>query len=349
MTSEQIKAVVAEHSAILGSLVPLRDTDSQRKQEKIVWKAQAKRALQHICHCLGLLLKDEAFSLKIAEELQTAVRNAWDSLSDARDRISEEVEENARVYLSTIGSSHKIPVEGQEGNESGIVRALDRLRIGGSSVGRRTIVVFDEAGCIPCYELLGLSRIGRNIEALVCVGDKHQLSPYDPQANFSPKRGTRFTTATSDDSKIKSLLDVRALSQDADTKVKLTTQYRVPRDIANLLNDRIYKGNYKTALECGVPMKGFHFIDVPEESRYGRENEKYVNKREIARCIELVQARIREGFDSLMVLTPVSPRRRIPRSTCTDCSKVLALKITTSTRSSSARCSSSSRDSVSKK
>jgi hypothetical protein len=45
---------------------------------------------------------------------------------------------------------------------------------------KKTVVIFDEAGCIPMYEFLGLSRLGRLIVCLVCVGDKNQLPPYHP-------------------------------------------------------------------------------------------------------------------------------------------------------------------------
>jgi hypothetical protein len=48
----------------------------------------------------------------------------------------------------------------------------------------QTIVVFDEAGCIPSYELLGLSMLGHSISSLVCVGDK-KLPPYDRSSTAS--------------------------------------------------------------------------------------------------------------------------------------------------------------------
>lgn len=84
----------------------------------------------------------------------------------------------------------------------------------------------------------------------------------------------------------------------------LTTQYRVPRNIASLLNARIYLGTYKTAPECNAPLRGFHFVDVPE-SRH-RSGKKYINVDEIEYCLELVRQFKREGKKHIMILTPVS-------------------------------------------
>ena len=96
------------------------------------------------------------------------------------------------------------------------------------------------------------------------------------------------------------MLDVIAIE-----KVKLTTQYRVPHDIANLLNDRIYRGDYKTAPTCKAPLKGFQFVDVPEEANRAG-GEQYVNNREIRECIRILEKLHRDGSTSVMVLTPVS-------------------------------------------
>ncbi len=164
------------------------------------------------------------------------------------------------------------------------------------------------------YEFLGLSRLGRIIVCLVCVGDKNQLPPYDPGCSRTivrhikgSKQGGRHKTfrPTVSAETIKSLLDASQLTLDG--KIKLTTQYRVPRDIANLLDARIYKGDYVTPLSCKVPLNGFHFVHVTVCKR----RKKYVNENEIRLCLDLAENSLREGSDSIMVLTPVSLRKRL--------------------------------------
>jgi superfamily I DNA and/or RNA helicase len=102
---------------------------------------------------------------------------------------------------------------------------------------------------------------------------------------------------------ISSLLDVSGLTNDNEGKILLTTQYRVPRDIANILNSRIYHGVYNTAPTCQAPLHGFRFVDVRRNRSYD-QNQKYVNKDEVRYCIELVR-QSRKEYQSFMILTPV--------------------------------------------
>lgn len=95
------------------------------------------------------------------------------------------MKQEARVLMSTIGSFHKLKTVDEVDN-GGLTDVFNRMSIDSSRTTiekKPTIVVFDEAGCIPCFELLGLTRLGRNIEALICVGDKHQLAPYSPEGD----------------------------------------------------------------------------------------------------------------------------------------------------------------------
>jgi superfamily I DNA and/or RNA helicase len=89
-----------------------------------------------------------------------------------------------------------------------------------------------------------------------------------------------------------------------DAKIKLTMQYRVPHDIADLLNDRIYMCDYCTSPDCKAPEKGFHFIHVATPSY--RTVTKYVNEDEIEYIVELVRQHKCKGYASIMILTPVS-------------------------------------------
>jgi hypothetical protein len=301
LNESDVDAVVVTHESLLGGLLPVRDKNTQRLHIWSSYKKQVRAALIQISACLKKLLDSDIFSLTKAEEAHFALRQAEENLHAADERVRGELATGARVLLSTIGSSHKLPVEGDDDDHLGLSDASGRMN-------KKTIVIFDEAGCIPSYELLGLSRLGRLIEGLVCVGDKHQLPPYDPNStkSISRKKGSKYTKKRKPtfqpDSSVESLLDVSKLTPEYG-RIKLTSQYRVPRDIAALLNSRIYKGDYKTAERCRVPMKGFHFVDVPGDKR---KDEKYVNRKEIECCVRLVRESAIDGFDSIMVLTPVS-------------------------------------------
>jgi hypothetical protein len=319
--------VVLEHASLLKHLIPFNSTSPDEKrpsfldfihtlpfkskfpEDKRQWSKRreiVRDALVVVSSCFSSLLSRSEFSQERATEEQNAARKAEESLRAAETRISEELAREGRVLLCTIGSSHKLPLARKEDDDVDAdlpTAAFGRLSL---ATDRSTIVVFDEAGCIPDYEFLGLSRLGRDIKALVCVGDKHQLPPFSATSNrtSTPRgggggfRGRR--QASFSEPKVMSLLDVSAVE-----KVKLTTQYRVPHDIANLLNDRIYRGDYKTAPTCKAPLKGFKFIDIPgEANRFG--GKQYVNDREIQECIRILGDLRRDGITSIMVLTPVS-------------------------------------------
>lgn len=314
-TEEELTGVVVDNSSVLGRLVPFSNNGNEKKKSTVStlpWsqrRVQALRALKSIKNCLEKVLRHD-FSVEKAKESTMALKQAEEDHNWALERIRREIVEDARVVMGTIGSSHKFPVpDDQETNDDddNIERALVRLNINqGAASGKETIVVFDEAGCIPAYELLGISRLKRNVKSLICVGDKHQLPPYAPDT-MSDKRnffGRRAANSPSKNvSKVDSLLDVSRLEEDGDRggKIRLTTQYRVPSDIANVLNERIYKGNYRTAINSKVPNHGFRFIHV--DCCY--DSRKYENDNEVQKTVELVKCFARP-VESLMVLTPVS-------------------------------------------
>lgn len=311
-----IKKLVLDHSSVLSHLIPIDDEQPFKLREKRVVSA-----LQLIERTFGKLLEDPAFSLKAAEAAELASRQAEEDLKMTTTRIQEEMPKKARVILCTIGSSHKIPgsVDEEDQGRRSLLREFGRLSISTSENVKQTVVIFDEAGCIPFYEFLGLVRLGRSIKALVCVGDKNQLPPYNAGSSRRRERnhrggfGGRGVSQNSET--VDSLLDVSGQTVDNDGKVLLKSQYRVPRDIANLLNARIYSGNYLTPISCSVPSRGFHFVDVPE-NKY-RRDAKYVNSDEVDYCLELVQESRMEGFESIMILTPVSSTGLCPSTVLT--------------------------------
>ncbi|GKY95983.1 hypothetical protein MPSEU_000558800 [Mayamaea pseudoterrestris] len=296
---------------IVGNLIPIRDQNAKkvRPWEKV--RQEVRSATDQISLCLETVLKDPLFSFEEVERMQFDVRQGEDNLKAATDRVAKELFESARVFLCTIGSSHKLPTTTLEDEADATIDASDIATI---PFGRPTIVIFDEAGCIPCYELLGLTRLGRDIRGILCVGDKHQLGPYNP-GNFTQVggRSQRTRRVQDRDKTIPSLLDVSAMDAKSSNKVNLTEQYRLPRDIASLLNARVYKGNFRTAVQFNAPLRGFHFVSVDSPLR-GREN-KYVNQMEINRCIEIINLSIEEGHTSFMVLTPYKHQQRLLQHT----------------------------------
>jgi hypothetical protein len=321
VNEEDVENLVVDHSTILSKVIPIREEQMKMRHR---WNEERtiRLCLKDIYSNLSRILSEELFNEGTAREMQTRERQATETCRSTEERLRVQLPRVARLHMSTIGSSHKLPVPGDDEKDD-LVDAMGGLNIDDDAVGRGeahdTVVVFDESGCIPAYELLGLSRLGRNVEGMLLVGDKKQLSPYDPSQvqRAAPGASTRNTrgfsrrnsgfsrqASLSNPEKIKSLLDVSALTVD-DAKIKLTMQYRVPRDIADLLNDRVYMGDYDTSPECKAPEKGLHFIHVETPSY--RAATKYVNEDEIEHVVELVRQYTRKGCDSIMILTPVSP------------------------------------------
>jgi len=284
-----------DHSSVLGGIFPVGTSEEKTIHSWAEFKKdyRIRQVLSWLAVSFKKLLATDIFSLEKAEAAQSSTRQAESDLIAPKARIETEMLSQPRVLMSTIGSSHKVPVKADA--IENMREDLDTLDLNGEYQRKRTVVIFDEAGCIPIYEFLGLSRLGRAVDCLVCVGDKNQLPPYDPTTG-------KGRPASSEG--MKSLLDASGLSIDCG-KIKLTTQYRVPMDIASLLNDRIYKGDYKTAPECGAPLQGFHLINVPA-SGYDK---KYENKNESEECFRLVQNFI--GVGSIMVLTPYKKQQRL--------------------------------------
>jgi hypothetical protein len=101
------------------------------------------------------------------------------------------------------------------------VERCDSLALDGDDQG--TIAIFDETGCIPSFEMLGLSRLGCSIDVLLVVGDIHQHAPYNPDETGKPQ-SKRSRAKKHKERKFKNLNNI--LDESNVTVVKLTTQYR---------------------------------------------------------------------------------------------------------------------------
>ena len=326
ITEEDVKDVVGRNSAILDRLFAIPRTDEARfgTTENRSWnRLEVANRVRYIINRFETLLKDPLFAEdEKARNLELQWRKAQDNLRVVETRVRVELTSCARLKMSTIGSSHKLfnasEDSNDESNENDCLFYRDALvAIEEDRPKPGTIVTFDESGCIPSFELLGLTRLECEIDAILVVGDKHQLPPYDPGSNsFTPRRvGTKFAFRTPirqprSEEKLRSLLDVSDVSA-----IALTTQYRVPRDIADILNARIYNNKYCTPREAGVVDRGLVFRHVPSPEEFRK---KYVNTNEVNAVLNILRDHrqtIRRGREaSLMILTPV--RNRYSQCVC---------------------------------
>lgn len=276
--------VVVRHSILLSRLISIRTEKEREDKTSEPWDAkEATKRLRFILDRLTSALDLGIFSSENATNIYNETAAAGEAITALRKRLETELPQRARLHMSTIGSSHRLLAEDK--NEKGgsdhsgrddydndsdddndVADIFGRLTLNGSDSGfpKDTICIFDESGCIPACELLGLSRLERCISALVLVGDKHQLPPYDPMQGMNYSRDMKSAPPRNgkrDRSKVLSLLDSSALTVDTG-KVMLTTQYRVPRDIAEMLNSRVYRGQYNTCSTANVPDSGLSSIQL---------------------------------------------------------------------------------------
>jgi len=298
--------LIVRHTALLGRLIPIRPDNEKGTKTSPPWNAkEATRRLQFILDHFTEALDVELFSEENARALYKEKTISDDAYKTLFERLKIELPKLARLHMSTIGSSHRLPVPGRN-NESDDVLS-DRLQNlfiysdseTGSDTPKETVVIFDESGCIPSYELLGLSRLGRAIKSLVLVGDQKQLPPYD---SIQGSRGRKNLRRGNLNEQLNSLLDSSALTVDSG-KVMLTTQYRVPKDIADMLNHRVYRGQYNTCPFARVPLSGLHMVNVPwSESQF----RKYVNPNEVEKGISMLRRLLLDhDISSTLVITPV--------------------------------------------
>lgn len=332
--------LVERHSWGLGRLINMRTEKERESKNSDPWDAkEATRRLRYIFEHFAkalelplfcpenarLLYKKRVLGVlrgnPIYATLSPPSPNTWfnhlhtscaadEEYKSLYSRLEKELPKMARLHMSTIGSSHKLPGD-RKMNEDNLSSAMSELCLGDidseNDPPKETIVIFDESGCIPAYELLGLTRLGRPIKALALVGDKHQLPPYDPMAGrYTGRRGNSEGAVIRGNNRtcqVSSLLDSSVLTPDLG-KVMLTTQYRVPKDIADMLNHRVYHGQYNTCPNSSIPVAGLHMVNVKwSESQQRR---KYVNPNEVEEGLKLLKKLSLDcAVSSTLVITPV--------------------------------------------
>jgi hypothetical protein len=304
-TEMAVEDTVGKNSTLLDNLfaIPREENVPFGTKEEPSWnKNNVSMRTTDMINRLSTQAHSDLFEVESCRELEMQWRQAQENRQRVETRVEADMESQARLKMSTIGSSHKLFAESpkdQDGEEDELEDRLDSLSLDDRDQG--TIVIFDEAGCIPSFELLGLSRLGCNIDAILVVGDIHQLSPYNPDGTGKPqsKRSRARKHKGRKSKNLNSILDVSDV-----TVVKLTMQYRVPRDIADILNARIYNGSYQTYPRC-VPNHGLAFKHVPLSIDPQRENINPVEVTEVLRLLRDKIAASRSGNLTVMVLTPV--------------------------------------------
>jgi hypothetical protein len=323
LDEDAVQKVVENHTELLGGLIDLRTDLEKEKWPSQQWDSrEAMACLSNLKDAYESLLSLKSFDQNKALEIQADLSKTKKELSDSVIRMSVELLSTARLHMCTIGSSHQLPTmrsisessPDSSDDEFDMADEFGRMNLdgkGGINVrgGKECIVIFDEAGCIPSYELLGLSRLGLDIKSLVLVGDKqHQLPPYDSSQQGSSSDAKFVRKMQS------SLLDISHLSQSGH-KTHLTTQYRVPKDIACILNTHVYSGLYNTCPRALVPCSGLNVIHVKEDQHRMMSRKKYVNLNEIIRGCELIdELRQDDSISNILIITPVSTYYTFPFS-----------------------------------
>jgi len=287
ITQKELDDFITSNSPLVQNLFPLDFV-----------KKEAKQRMQDITRRFTRLLKLEDFNAKLHDEVRLQLVTAEQTRQATEVRVRQELSLGPRLKMSTIGSSHKLFKDPEDSTDADIItERFSTLEISNkkSRTDNGVVIIFDESGCIPSFELLGLNRLDCQISAILAVGDKNQLPPYDP-SNASKKNKK---SPSKEKRRLKSLLDVSEVKD----KIFLCAQYRVPRDIARILDARVYSGRYNTHPRAPVPNEGLQFHHVTKLG--AQERRKYVNTAEVNAVLALAERKAGNG-NKVMILTPVS-------------------------------------------
>jgi len=219
------------------------------------------------------LTPDDMTFLERAERDLSKMERALNKL---RTSVYEEYLENARVRMSTIASAHRLFKSAREEDDD-----IPRH-------SRRTVVIFDEASTIPSFEIIAAQRFCPNLAAIHVFGDKNQLPPFKRNRRGPP---------------VESLIDCC----NGVNVEKLTTQYRIPRDVANILDRRIYEGEYKSDESVSRGAVRFHFLNPPEQKHRRRRPKNHRDSEwdmEQASKAAQIAIRSQNSGKSVIIMTP---------------------------------------------
>jgi hypothetical protein len=138
---EDVENLVVVHSSTLSKVIPIR--------ERHLWDWEWTRlCLKDLYSGVTCILSEELFNEGIVPEMQTRECQAKETCRSTEERLRVQLPRIARLHMSTIGSSHKLPVAKDENVE--FIDAMGGLKMDDDgNVGHRdvpdTVVVFDES------------------------------------------------------------------------------------------------------------------------------------------------------------------------------------------------------------
>ena len=165
---------------------------------------------------------------------------------------------------------------------------------------RNVIVMIDEASTVPQYDIHTLTVLESianiTIKSLMMIGDDKQLQP------FNPTTKTAQTTITN----LPSLLVNDFIT--IDTKYYFEQQYRIPRSIANILNQHVYHGRYRTDDSIQDCTNAVVIHNVPHHRQApGLDNSEavniYYNKDEIQKVLALYRE-LTQTSNDIFIIAP---------------------------------------------
>tara|TARA_A100001015_G_scaffold301656_1_gene388806 strand:- start:299 stop:1450 length:1152 start_codon:yes stop_codon:yes gene_type:complete len=181
--------------------------------------------------------------LKDLEVLVNEFINTRNSLTYKLAKSKEDYEEQCKVILATFGSLHQVSQFLKD-------RKKDNISI--------TIIV-DESSTLLCWQGFYiehfLNEIGIRLINLILIGDSKQLPPYWPdQENMNQEK--------------QSFLDLAKKNVD---HIAFKTQYRLPKQVMNILNKEYYKESPLVLghkRQINDPINWIHSDGVEDEINY---------------------------------------------------------------------------------
>ena len=121
VSEESTTDIIVKHTALLGRLVPIR-TDKERADNKNDWDAkEATKRLIYISDRLNEALEELIiFSPDNARDLYNERAAADEDYKAAFSRLEKELLALARLHMSTIGSSHRLPTNDNDSNNDSL-------------------------------------------------------------------------------------------------------------------------------------------------------------------------------------------------------------------------------------
>lgn len=207
------------------------------------------------------------------------LNNQINELNEKKNNIIKDFEdkcdEKQNIFTSTIGSLNRL---------------LEHLEI--IENNKKTIVIIDEGSTIPIHELGTLSLIKQNVISLVLVGDPNQLPPFGKLIKNNNSKYNKYNEEIT----IPSIFDKKYL------KVKsnhLEMQYRIPFEIAEILNKYVYNNKYNTIETKKYCLDTVRIINsTTEDIKKANINEGEADK------VVNIYNKYKYEYKSIMILSP---------------------------------------------